>query len=213
MSYSKDQLIQFAIADANKYGIDSSLFQAQINQESGWNPNALSPAGAEGIAQFMPGTAAGFGLNPWDPVASLQDAALYDSNTLHSIGAMAPYSTEDYKKMLAAYNEGGGALNNQIAHYGADWLAFAPLETQNYVKNILAASGSLPPITGIGTGIGPVPGAIDTACPAVTSTADALANIQSGFAWVQNNAIRVALFVLALALIGAGLFAIGGAVE
>lgn len=54
-------------AAAAHSGISTDVLAAQIQQESGWNPNAQSPAGAQGIAQFMPGTAAQYGLDPFDP--------------------------------------------------------------------------------------------------------------------------------------------------
>src|SRR4051812_12180397 len=88
-----------AAADARRYGIPVNVFERQIQQESGFNPNARSSAGAEGIAQFMPATARGFGLkDPFDPVASLDAAARYDSNLLHKYGSLAA--------ALSAYNSG-----------------------------------------------------------------------------------------------------------
>jgi len=102
-----------------------SEFVAQINQESGFNPNAVSPAGARGIAQFMPGTAASVGVDPMDP-----DAALAASARL-----MASY----YKKYgnsasaLAAYNAGEGA----VQQYGGP-PPYA--ETQQYIRSIQGAT-------------------------------------------------------------------------
>ena len=66
---------QLARLDAQQNGISADLFEKQINQESGFNPNAVSPAGAIGIAQFMPSTAQGLGINPYDAVQSLSGAA------------------------------------------------------------------------------------------------------------------------------------------
>jgi len=60
---------------AEKYGLLPDVFLRQIQQESGFNPGAVSEAGALGIAQIMPSTARGWGVNPRDPVASL-DALL-----------------------------------------------------------------------------------------------------------------------------------------
>src|SRR5438128_2729353 len=97
-----------ATSYANQVGVNPSIFINQIQQESGFNPNAMSPAGAIGIAQFMPGTAQGLGLNPRDPVASLKAAALYDANNLKAYNG-------DYPKMLAAYNCGSGCVNNAVA--------------------------------------------------------------------------------------------------
>src|SRR5690348_12785178 len=62
MNLPKSQYIAIAQQDAIAAGISPVYFVRQINQESGFNPYAVSPAGAEGIAQFEPGTAAGLGI-------------------------------------------------------------------------------------------------------------------------------------------------------
>lgn len=120
---------------AESAGIDPAIFVAQINQESGFNPNALSPAGAEGIAQFMPATAQGLGIDPYNPVQALQAAAKLDARNLSAYGG-------DWSKALAAYNAGGGAVNSWISQFGSNWLSHAYSETQHYVASILKASGS-----------------------------------------------------------------------
>lgn len=128
-TYSTAQLQQYAASFAEEFGIPVQLFLAQITQESGWNPNALSGAGAQGIAQFMPGTAAGMGLsNPWDPVASLQAAAELDHSLFQKYGSW-PYA-------LAGYNAGSGAIAPGSSP--SSW----PAETQAYVKSIMAAAGN-----------------------------------------------------------------------
>lgn len=116
--------------DAIAAGISPDLFVKQINMESGFNPYAHSPAGAEGIAQFEPATAAGLGIDPWDPVQALQGAA----------NLMARYQQDyggDYAKALAAYNGGSGRLNYAIRNCGPAWLSCEPQETQHYVHVIL----------------------------------------------------------------------------
>src|SRR5439155_27143456 len=72
---TRQQFVTLARQDASNAGISPDIFVRQINQESGFNPSAVSPAGAIGIAQFEPSTAAALGINPWDPVQSLQGAA------------------------------------------------------------------------------------------------------------------------------------------
>jgi soluble lytic murein transglycosylase-like protein len=122
--------VSLAQADALAAGIPPDLFMRQINQESGFNPNASSPAGAEGIAQFEPATAAGLGIDPWDPVQALQGAA----------NLMARYQQNysgDYAKALAAYNGGSGRLNDAIQNCGPSWLSCEPAETRHYVHTIL----------------------------------------------------------------------------
>ncbi len=128
-----------AIAAAHRAGIDPSIFVRQIQQESGFNPNARSPAGAEGIAQFMPGTARGLGINPWNPVQALNAAAQYMANSLRSYGG-------DYAKALAAYNAGGGAVSYAISRGGSNWRNFLPTETQNYIKVIMGGKRNPLPI-------------------------------------------------------------------
>lgn len=123
--------VQMAWNDAQAAGLRPDYYVKQINQESGFNPNALSPAGAIGIAQFEPATAAGLGINPRDPVASLSAAARF----------MSSYVTQyngDYAKALAGYNAGTGAVDNAVKNHGVDWLAYMPQETRNYVAKILS---------------------------------------------------------------------------
>jgi len=76
----------FAAQMAASYGIPTDLFLAQINQESSWNPNAKN-GNAVGIAQFMPGTANQYGVDPTDPYGSLQAAAKYDADLYQQYGS------------------------------------------------------------------------------------------------------------------------------
>jgi len=117
--------------DATDNGLDPTLFERQINQESGFNPNAISPAGAVGIAQILPSTAAGWHVDPRDPVASLSAAAK----------AMAWYQNHygSFEKALACYNAGTDTLDRAMAQYGSDWKIGLPAETQNYIHSIMGA--------------------------------------------------------------------------
>ncbi len=126
----QSQYISIAQAAATQYGISPVLFVRQINQESGFNPYAVSPSGAVGIAQFEPGTAAGLGVNPYDPTDALYGAARMMS------GLAAQYSG-NYAKALAGYNAGSGAVDAAVAEGGAAWLSYLPAETQNYVAIIM----------------------------------------------------------------------------
>ena len=104
---------------AKRYGLDPGIFERQIQQESGFNPTARSPAGAAGIAQIMPGTAKGWGVDPMDPKAALNAAAKNMAAYVKKYGG--------YENALRAYNAGPGAIQASKG-YG---------ETNNYVRIIL----------------------------------------------------------------------------
>jgi cell wall-associated NlpC family hydrolase len=104
-----------------RYQLPQGLLAAVAQTESGGNPAAVSPAGAQGLMQLMPTTARGLGVNPWEPVQAVQGAAQLLSKYLHSFGSV-PLA-------LAAYNAGPGA----VEQYGG----VPPYrETQNYVAKI-----------------------------------------------------------------------------
>jgi hypothetical protein len=126
---STSQYVAIAQQDAIAAGISPTYFTRQIMLESGFNPNAISPSGAVGIAQFEPSTAAGLGFNPYDPIAALKGAANYMASLSAEYGG-------DYTKALAAYNAGSGTVNSAIQRGGANWLSLMPAETQNYVARI-----------------------------------------------------------------------------
>ena len=88
---------------ASRWNVSGALLAAQLYAESGFNPFAVSGAGAQGIAQFMPGTARGLGLrNPFDAVAAIDAQAKLMRNLLRRFGTV-PLA-------LAAYNAGEGAV-------------------------------------------------------------------------------------------------------
>jgi soluble lytic murein transglycosylase-like protein len=120
---------QIARQDALNAGINPDIFERQINQESGFNPSAVSQAGAIGIAQIMPSTAQGWNVDPHDPVASLQAAANAMASYLHTYGS--------YDKALACYNAGCSALDTALARCGPNWETCVPSETQGYIAAIV----------------------------------------------------------------------------
>ncbi len=130
MTLPKSQYVAIARQDAIAVGISPDYFVRQINAESGFNPNSVSPAGAVGIAQFLPSTAAGLGINPWDPIQALRGAARLMANYAHNYGG-------DYAKALAAYNGGSGTLQNAVNNCGANWLNCLPGETRHYIYVIM----------------------------------------------------------------------------
>jgi len=116
-----------ARADAVNADIDPDSFSRQIAQESGFNPSAVSPAGAIGISQIMPATAAAWNVDPWNATDSLRVAAQHMAWYYHHYGS--------YAKALSAYNAGSSKLDYCIANY-SDWLSCMPDETQRYVAAI-----------------------------------------------------------------------------
>ncbi len=111
-------------AAAGKYGIDADVLKGLIKQESGFNPNAGSSAGAQGLTQLMPATAASLGVTDvHDPAQSIDAGAHYLRMQLDRFGG-------DYTKALAAYNAGPGAVQRfgGVPPYA---------ETRNYVSKVL----------------------------------------------------------------------------
>jgi hypothetical protein len=112
------------VRSASRWNVSPGLLAAQLMAESGFNPRAVSPAGALGIAQFMPSTARGYGLrDPFDPVAAIDAQAHLMSDLLRRFRSV-PLA-------LAAYNAGSGAV--------AACSCVPPYpETRAYVARILA---------------------------------------------------------------------------
>ena len=109
-----------AAAAAN---LSPTLLSALVWQESRWNPSAISPKGAIGLAQLMPATARDLGVDPADPVANLKGGARYLRYLLDAFDG-------DVEKALAAYNAGPGRVRNAG---GVPAIA----ETRAYVASIV----------------------------------------------------------------------------
>ena len=117
----RGQYLSAAKAAASKHGIPEDLFLRLVQQESGWNPSAVSPKGATGLAQLMPGTADKLGVDPRDPHQNLEGGARYLRMMYDRFG--------NWRHALAAYNAGPEAVQK----YGG----IPPYaETKNYVKVI-----------------------------------------------------------------------------
>jgi len=115
-------------AAAAKHGISPTLLAAVAKVESGYNANAVSGSGAQGLMQIMPSTAASLGIDPLDPAQAVDGAARILAGNLKSFNSL-PLA-------LAAYNAGGGAVRkyNGIPPYA---------ETQAYVPKVQAAMADL----------------------------------------------------------------------
>lgn len=127
---------------AERYQVPVNLLKAVAKAESGFRPDAVSPAGAQGVMQLMPATAAGLGvLNPFDPEQNIMGGAQYLS------GLLTRYDG-DVTLTLAAYNAGSG----NVRKYGG----VPPFpETQNYIKKVMGYMGqdiTAPTVSGMGAG-------------------------------------------------------------
>jgi len=106
-----------------RFDLSPALIEALVWQESRWRAQALSPKGARGLAQLMPGTARELGVNPDDPFANLEGGARYLREQLDRFDG-------DIEKALAAYNAGPGRV---IRSGGIP----AIRETQTYVAAVM----------------------------------------------------------------------------
>jgi soluble lytic murein transglycosylase-like protein len=140
----------FRSAEA-RHGVPARLLAAVASVESGFRTDAVSPAGAQGLMQFMPSTAAGMGVDPWDPASAIDGAARLLRSHLQRFGSV--------EAALAAYNVGPGT----VARSGG-----VPASAQGYVQRVLSRAGAL---TGefapraAGAGAAPLPATAEPAVP------------------------------------------------
>lgn len=118
----ESEIQQMIVRIAKEEGVDPAIALAMARQESGFNPKAMSPAGAIGVMQLMPATAKELGVNPYNAEENIRGGLRYFRQQFDRFGGSV-------NKALAAYNAGAG----NVQKYGG----IPPFaETQNYVNNI-----------------------------------------------------------------------------
>ncbi|MBV8490522.1 MAG: lytic transglycosylase domain-containing protein [Candidatus Eremiobacteraeota bacterium] len=124
-SQSSD-LAKRVLVNAERWRLDANMLVAIVTVESRWHTGAVSRAGAIGLGQLMPGTAALLGVDPWDPGQNLSGAAHYLS------GLIGKFGSDHYDLVFAAYNAGPQAVDE----YGG----IPPFdETERYVVKVMTA--------------------------------------------------------------------------
>lgn len=123
---SYDALI---LASALRNGVEPALMKAVMHTESGFNPNARSPVGAQGLMQLMPATARRFGVgNAWNPAENIEGAAKYLKFLQNRFG--------NIQHVIASYNAGEG----NVSKYGG----IPPFrETRDYVQRVMSRYNNL----------------------------------------------------------------------
>lgn len=111
-------LQMYANQAADHFNIPQPIFNSLIHTESSWNPSAVSPKGAIGLTQLMPGTAASLGVDPHDPAQNIIGGANYLSQMFSKFG--------NWTDALAAYNAGPGNI----------------AAGQGYAQNVLAGASA-----------------------------------------------------------------------
>jgi murein DD-endopeptidase MepM/ murein hydrolase activator NlpD len=136
-------------------GVTAPLLAAQLEAESGWNPHAVSPVGAQGLAQFMPATWVGEGLDgdgdgrrdPFSAADAIASQASFMCKLLAAVTADDSLTGDPLDLALAAYNAGLGAVQRY------DGVPPYP-ETQHYVRRIRALTASYTDPTGTASAAG-----------------------------------------------------------
>jgi len=156
------------IAAANANGVPPALVKAVVKAESGFDPTAVSHAGAQGLMQLMPGTAAGLGVtDSFDPVQNLNGGAKFLRQLLDRFGG-------DVSKALAGYNAGPGAVEK----YGG----IPPYEeTQAYVPKVLGYVEQFGGLSATGS----------VAAANLAASTSSTAGIPAGYALVPLSALGI----------------------
>ena len=204
INYMKQDM-PIIIAQAKKFGIPLQDAINQVQQESGGNPYAISPAGALGAMQLMPKTAAGLGVvDVFNAKQNISAGMRNDASLYRQFGS--------WDLALAAYNAGSGTVTKLMQTYGNSYAAIKshlPSQTQAYVANILGGRSK-------GNSGAGVPLGATTAWEHFLVSSNHMENASTLGGLVpswQQILFRGAFVLLGLGLVFIGLMAIVGNVE
>jgi hypothetical protein len=181
-----------AAQDAQQWNIPVNLFEAQIAQESSFNPSAVNGS-AVGIAQFIPSTASQFGIDPNNPAQSLAAAAQYDNQLYQTtgtwLGALQGYGTLPASGPLTQSQSSLASLATSIDNTG--------FLTGGALSSLVQSSGVL---GGLG---GAISGFLGDLTGGASSAVVSLAT------WLEDVAVRAVLVFIGLVLIIGGIYLLG----
>lgn len=127
VSSNIDSAIKYA---SDKYGVEEELIKAVVKQESSFNPNAVSSAGAQGLMQLMPSTAKSLGVeNPFNVLDNIDGGTRYLKRLIEAFGG-------NKELALSAYNGGIGRMN-KLGVDTVEEISKMPKETENYVNKVM----------------------------------------------------------------------------
>lgn len=181
---TKTEIATQIINTAAAYGVDPRLALEVAMKESNLSQSAVSSAGAIGIFQLMPATAASLGVDPRDATQNIKGGCML-------LGELLSRFAGDYQKALASYNWHPDAVSAAVMKYGSDWLAHVPSETIDYVTTILGNLESAYSVS-----IGPAPSNAASSIPPLDQ-----AGIPSGLS-LTEMLVMGALAFLGLLFVG-----------
>ena len=127
---TKNEINNIIENTAQKYGVDGNFIKAIVGQESSFNPQAVSKAGAMGLMQLMPKTSESLGVkNPFDVLENIDGGTRYIKKLIDSFGG-------NKELALSAYNGGISRMNKRSVDT-IEEINKMPMETQNYVDKVM----------------------------------------------------------------------------
>lgn len=200
--YSNSPYYDTAIQAADQYGVPENVFTELIGSESSFNPNAVSPTGATGIAQFTQGTANQYGVTRTDPTSSLTGAAHYLSDLFAKLGS--------WTSAVLAYKGADSPINQNL--YGKSGTALLSSGLTSALANPSSAATSASGGTSTGTSGGSATNQAGSQTSPDTSassnTSGCTSFISTPAACITAALTELGLIILALVVLAVGVYLI-----